>query len=679
MTTPLVSFVVPTKNAARTIGACTRSLRAQTYGAVEIVVVDNDSTDATRELARDTADIVTTFAPERTAQRNRGAALGHGDILVFIDADMVVEPDVASHCVEMFASDPKVGSIVIPEVSFGTGFFARCRALEKQLYLGDDRVEAARAFRREAFERVGGYSEALTSFEDWELADRVRASGWRTGRIEARIHHDDGRISPLAQYRKKRYYGRESGRYLARRHSPRRRPLVRTSLFRRPATLARRPDLAAGLFYLKLCEAAGITIGGYESLRAHNLVHIADVPVPDESTIRVLHVVGEFADNEGIGRSMIELVARCPGEHHLLSARVGRGGTHFASAHAVGGSMSAFLLTRPARVNEVMARVRPDVVHFHGGPTLCLWAPLRVWRGCPTVASIYVWPRMPPLRMLRRGSWRAARRSQVLKARVVASTVVPGRVFAALLRLGRTRAVLTPDRHVAARLPGIDCHVVGTAGAAPDSRRARLDVDAPVIVFAGRAETVRGIDTLLEAIPAARARVPNLRVRLLLLDRAETDDVRAQAERHESSDAIEVITEPSLGLQDAFAAASAAVFPFKFPYVTIPPALTAAEAMAVGLPIIGTDVACLTAILRDGVNGRVVPINDAPALADAIVEVVTSKALWSRLSQGAVRTIAEADGWHSVADAAAQAYGIASGDHAVSPARDDDYYYEGTA
>ncbi len=668
----LVSFVVPTKDAARTIDACLRSLRAQTHRAVEIIVVDNHSRDRTRAIAQQHADLVATFAPERTAQRNRGALLAHGEILVFVDADMVLEPDVAAQCAQAFALHRKVGALVIPEVSFGAGYFARCRAFEKQLYLGDDRVEAARAFRRDAFHGVGGYSEKLTSFEDWDLADRVQASGWRTARTNACIHHDDGRVSPLQQYRKKRYYGRMSGRYLARNGSPRRRSLVRTSLVRRPLVLARRPDLTIGLLWLKLCEAAGITIGGYEAVRALSLVRVGDVPPHDGSTTRILHVVGEFADTEGIGRSMLELIDHCPGEHHLVSARVGSGGQHFASAHAIGGSMSAFPVTRRARLNKVMDRVNPDVVHFHGGPLLCLWAPLRVWRRRATVASIYVWPRVPSLAMLRRGSWRAARRSQVLKVRVVLSTVLPGRLFAAFLRRGGTRVVLTPHRGVVTKLAGIETHLVGTAGAAPDTRRAQLDRTAPTVVFAGRAESVRGIDTLLAAIPHARVRVPNLRVRLLLLDRPETDDVRGWVETHDMSEAIEIVTEPSRDLKAEFAAASAAVLPFKFDFVTIPPALTAAEAMAVGLPVIGTDVACLTAILRDGVNGRVVPVADAVALADAIADVVGTQATWSRLSAGAVRTIAAADGWNTVADAAALAYGMTPIDATSNNAHDDD-------
>src|SRR5262249_54806062 len=149
-------------------------------------------------------------------------------------------------------------------------------------------------FRREAFVGVGGYAETLNSFEDWELADRVAANGWNVGRVTAPVHHDDGRVSPVRQFRKKRYYGRQSGRYLARHQSPRRRSVLRTSLFSHPGLLARHPVLTVGLAVLKMCEAAGILIGSAESLRNHPRVSVTPVPPHDGAVTRILHVVGEF-------------------------------------------------------------------------------------------------------------------------------------------------------------------------------------------------------------------------------------------------------------------------------------------------------------------------------------------------------------------------------------------------
>ena len=322
-----------------------------------------------------------------------------GDVLVFVDADMVLEQHVARQCAAVLGSDASAGALVLPELSFGSGYFARCRALEKELYLGDDRVEAARAFRRAAFTDVGGYDPALNAFEDWDLADRVRARGWRISRIDARVWHDDGVVSPLQQFRKKRYYGSQSGRYLARHQTPRHRRLVRTSLWRQPRRLLARPWLALGLVVLKLCEAAGIAAGGITAARtAASPRRVATRTGSDTSEPRVLHVVAEFSAHEGIGRSIIEVTRHAPGEHHVVASRIHHGADAFASAHQVGGSMAAFPVTRARRLRAVLADVDPDVVHLHGGPLVSLWAPLRVLRAPRAVASIYVWPRLPSLR-----------------------------------------------------------------------------------------------------------------------------------------------------------------------------------------------------------------------------------------------------------------------------------------
>jgi glycosyltransferase involved in cell wall biosynthesis len=641
---PLVSFVVPTKNAGRTLEACLASIVSQDYPSIELIVVDHDdSSDSSIEIAQRYADTVVRSGPERSAQRNHGARLARGDVVVFIDADMVLETAVARACVDVLARESRTMGLVLPEVSFGVGYFARCRALEKELYLGDDRVEAARAFRREAFEAVGGYDETLTAFEDWDLADRIRAMGWNIGRITARVWHDDGVVSPLEQLRKKWYYGRQSGRYLARRDTPRLRPLVRTSLVGDPRLL-RQPILGVGLVFLKLCEATGVLLGGLTAIRRtppRRDGALLRLPVHGP---RVLHVVGAFDANEGMGRSMIELAIRAPGEHHLMAARIGAGAEPFASAHAIGGSTGLFPLWRTRRVRAVMRSLRPDIVHFHGGPLVSLWTALGVMRAPQALASIYVWPRVPTVRALRRASVRAAVRSQVLRPRVIVGALLGPRMVARLLRRGAVEHVLTSDPSVVERLAGHSgIEVVRVPCAVgPDHRRAQLDPEHPVLVFAGRGETVRGVDTLLDAIPMVRAACPNVRVRLLLLARPEVDAIVREVWRRHLSDIVEVSTDPIDDLHAAFAEASVAVFPFKFDHVTLPPALTAAEAMAVGLPVVGTDVECITAILRDDENGAVVPVGAPRALADAIIRIVDDPVVWQRLSNGALRTIEQA-------------------------------------
>jgi glycosyltransferase involved in cell wall biosynthesis len=270
-----ISFVVPTRNSARTLEMCLESLLGQTHSDVEVVVVDNSSTDETPAIGRRRADVVEDWGPERSAQRNRGTALSTGDVVVFVDSDMTFEPQVAADLVAVFESRPEVGAIIIPERSFGDGFLAQCRVLEKSLYVGDDAVEAPRAFRRELIESLGGWDEALTAAEDWDLADRTRQSGTVIERVGSYIWHDEGRIRLATTFAKKRYYGRWIADYLRTHEGAGQRKLARTALFSDPGALARQPVHAAGMFVLKAAEGAGLAAGMLDERRRRRLEQTA--------------------------------------------------------------------------------------------------------------------------------------------------------------------------------------------------------------------------------------------------------------------------------------------------------------------------------------------------------------------------------------------------------------------
>lgn len=253
--TPLVTTVVPTRNSARTLWACLESIRRQTHPAVELIVVDNGSSDETPRIAEALADRLLTQGPERSAQRNAGARAAAGEYLLFVDSDMVLEPEVVAECVELAARGAT--AVIIPETSFGSGFWARCKALERSCYVGDDLVEAARFFERELFRSLGGFDEQLPAGpEDWDLHERARAAGARIARTEAFIHHDEGapRLMHLAS--KKYYYGRAMADYRRKHPELARRQLsvVRPAFVRHWRRLAADPVAAAGMIAMKTCE-----------------------------------------------------------------------------------------------------------------------------------------------------------------------------------------------------------------------------------------------------------------------------------------------------------------------------------------------------------------------------------------------------------------------------------------
>src|SRR5689334_24868672 len=87
------SVVIPAYNEERFIGECLRSLAEQDFaGGVEVVVVDNNCTDRTAEIARSYgAVVVSEDVPGVCAARHRGSAVARGEIVVSSDADAVCD------------------------------------------------------------------------------------------------------------------------------------------------------------------------------------------------------------------------------------------------------------------------------------------------------------------------------------------------------------------------------------------------------------------------------------------------------------------------------------------------------------------------------------------------------------------------------------------------------------
>ena len=87
------------------MSAALESVKRQTYEPIELIVVDNDSSDTTRSIAGELADRLLTKGPERSAQRNFGVASASGKFVLILDSDMVLEPRVVEVCLEVQARE----------------------------------------------------------------------------------------------------------------------------------------------------------------------------------------------------------------------------------------------------------------------------------------------------------------------------------------------------------------------------------------------------------------------------------------------------------------------------------------------------------------------------------------------------------------------------------------------
>ena len=169
-----------------------------------VIVVDNGSTDDTVRIAQELADLVLHGGPERSAQRNIGAAATDAPVLGFIDSDMILSPDVVRDA----------SGAIEPGRCCGRGSRADGRGRVSGRQCGPTSgpsMKGAKPSKRPASTRrsvsswSGGFDEAMTGGEDWDLALRLEDQGAPV-RIEPVILHDEGRVRYLDACRKKAYY-----------------------------------------------------------------------------------------------------------------------------------------------------------------------------------------------------------------------------------------------------------------------------------------------------------------------------------------------------------------------------------------------------------------------------------------------------------------------------------------
>jgi glycosyltransferase involved in cell wall biosynthesis len=267
MNEPLISVIVTTRNNHETLDACLNSICHQDYPNIELLVIDNDSTDDTKTIASNYTPNVFDKGPERSAQRNFGVARAQGAYVLIIDSDMELSPGVISNCVDKLQSQPSLAALIIPEESFGEGFWARCKRLERSYYVGVETIEAARCFAINAYKDIGGYNEHMTGGEDWDLTNRLRRAGKTIGRINAFIFHNEGRPKFTRTARKMYYYAQHAAAYFA--ENPTKSALTDTSgplaryklFFSKPQRLLKNPVVGIGMLLLKTAEYSAGALG----------------------------------------------------------------------------------------------------------------------------------------------------------------------------------------------------------------------------------------------------------------------------------------------------------------------------------------------------------------------------------------------------------------------------------
>ena len=201
---PLVSIVIPNWNGIAFLPACLETLRRQTYSPVEVIVVDNASTDGSQALLRDCYPDVRLIelADNRgfTGACNRGMAAAQGAVVALLNNDTEVELDWVHEIVEAFERHPDAGSVASKMLLYdrrdtlhtaGDLFTVDGQARNRGVWQPDgpdydhempvfSACGGAAAYRRVMLDEVGTLDgDFFFSLEDVDLGWRAQLAGWR--------------------------------------------------------------------------------------------------------------------------------------------------------------------------------------------------------------------------------------------------------------------------------------------------------------------------------------------------------------------------------------------------------------------------------------------------------------------------------------------------------------------
>lgn len=187
-----ISVVVPVYNGAAHLGRCLDALLASRYKEFEIIVSDDASTDASAAVSIERGIICVRGAVRSgpAAARNAGAKCARGEILFFVDSDVLVQPDTLAHVARIFTDSPDTDAAFgsYDDAPFEPDFASQYKNLFHHYVHQHSPREATTfwgacgAIRRAVFEHLGGFDARQYNrpcIEDIELGFRLRADNHR--------------------------------------------------------------------------------------------------------------------------------------------------------------------------------------------------------------------------------------------------------------------------------------------------------------------------------------------------------------------------------------------------------------------------------------------------------------------------------------------------------------------
>lgn len=186
-----ITVIVPVYNGAKFLDQCLTALQSSAYANFDVLVVDDGSTDESAEIAAGKGAIVMPSERRQSgpaAARNLAAKVARGDILLFIDADVVVKHDTIGKVAAAFEKYPEISALFgsYDDEPAAQNFLSQYKNLQHHFVHQTSSSEASTfwaglgAVRRDVFNELGGFDceqFLVPSIEDIELGVRLRQAG----------------------------------------------------------------------------------------------------------------------------------------------------------------------------------------------------------------------------------------------------------------------------------------------------------------------------------------------------------------------------------------------------------------------------------------------------------------------------------------------------------------------
>jgi glycosyltransferase involved in cell wall biosynthesis len=302
-----------------------------------------------------------------------------------------------------------------------------------------------------------------------------------------------------------------------------------------------------------------------------------------------------------------------------------------------------------ARVRALARRIRDiakergdvNLLHAHS-PVLCGMAALQAGRalGLPVVYEVRgLWEEAMARRRLR---YRLARAMETGVCRQASAVVT---ISDGLKREFVSRGI--PEAKIHLIPNGVDSEQFQPVAADPRWRAERGLNAGPLLLYLGALRDYEGVDLLFDALPRIRGRFPA--AKLAVVGDGEAKHAFAERARALGQAVALLPPVPHSEVKQCYASADIVLYPRRSTRATeLVTPLKPLEAMAMGKPIVASDVAGLRELLTDGETARLFPAGSAAALADAVTELLANGPLRSRLGDSARQAAREQRDWRII-------------------------------